>query len=293
MVIMFGLCRQELPVDWMVILVYVVMPGVAVVASVLVREVMSGWLRNVTGDFLRCCRGLVVWEPSKGDMSAMGQGIYALVVDSQPLMREGLTAILKRDPDISIADTATSGEEVVSCARKGRHSVVVINHDPPSLDGIQLAGELGRIGGDDFLPVLLLGTASTRNGDLLEALRRGARGVIDKNQAPELLVGVVRAVSLGVVVIPSPAAPRLASTATAKAVVPDIPDALSSRELEVYRLVVRGYNNREIADSLSLSMATVKSHVHSVYRKLDVRDRVQAVIRSYETGSLRWLSGSL
>ncbi|CAM3726073.1 response regulator transcription factor [Kibdelosporangium persicum] len=215
-----------------------------------------------------------------------GPGIRTLVCDRQPVMREGLAAILGREPGISVAGAARSHDEAVTAARTRHPSVAVISHDPPDLDGFELTGQLGRLDGA-VRPILLLDVPPIADS-VTRFLRAGARAVLDKELAPVMLPATVRAVSSGGVVIAPPEAGRLVDQLEQHPVrTGQLDRLLSEREREVYRYVAQGLSNREIAEAMSLTVATVKSHVHSVARKLDVRDRVQAVILAYETGVIR------
>jgi DNA-binding NarL/FixJ family response regulator len=221
-------------------------------------------------------------------MDAMdSRGIRVFVCDRQPLVCEGLTAILEREPDISVTGAATLYDEAVSAAGQHGSTVVVIGHDPPEFDGIELAKRLAE-GTGGQMPMLLL-DGSSINGNVAQALRAGARGVMCKDQAPGMLAATIRHVSSGAVVVTQPAASHLVTqlVPTEQPGVPDTERCLSSRENEVLRLLARGLNNREIATTLTVSVATVKSHVYSLCRKLDLRDRTHAVILAYETGIVR------
>jgi len=222
-------------------------------------------------------------------MDAMdSREIRVVVCDRQPLVCEGLTAILEREPDIAVSGAATGYDSAVEAVRRHRPSVVVIGHDPPEFDGILLAQRLIQHTGAPF-PTLLLDGASI-NGNVAQALRVGARGVLCKDQASGMLAATIRNVSSGAVVVTQPAANHLLNQLgpTEK---PESPETaagcLSGREKEVLRLVARGLNNREIAGALSVSVPTVKSHLYSLCRKLDLRDRTHAVILAYETGIVR------
>lgn len=223
-------------------------------------------------------------------MDAMAdRRIHVFVCDRQPLVCEGVIAILEREPDFSITGAATSSEEAIAAVRQQRPTVVVVGHDPPVFDGIGLTRELVRLGLGDPACVLLLEAASM-DGMLVRALQGGARGVLCKERAPAMLASTVRSLSAGSVVVGPPGAARLVSQLSG-AGEPELAhiahSRLSGRELQVLELVATGLNNREIAASLSLSVATVKSHLHSLCRKLGLRDRIQAVILAYETGIVR------
>jgi DNA-binding NarL/FixJ family response regulator len=215
--------------------------------------------------------------------------IRVFVCDRQPLVCEGITAVLEREPGIAVTGAATTLEDAIVAVRLQRPAVAVIGHDPPRFDGIELMQTLEGLGLGDVACILLLDD-STLDGSLVRALQVGAHGVLGKEQAPGMLASAVRSLSAGSIVIGPPAVAHLAGH-LARAGRPELArfaeGRLSSREFQVFELAARGLTNRELAASLSLSVTTVKSHLHSVCRKLGLRDRIQVVILAYESGIVR------
>ena len=219
-------------------------------------------------------------------------GIRVIVCDAQPVVREGLQAILARDPDLKVAGQASSGEQAMTVARRLRPSVVIMDHRIPAPDGIEATRQLAGPHVADRMKVLLL-VAEAAEDELVAALQAGARGLLRKDESANTLVQAVHVVAAGGVLLatrPSLTAKlldRLLRNSLTSTRLPPALAALTARELEVLRLVAKGYSNRVIAQALSLCEATVKSHLHHLSRKLDVRDRTQAVVLAYETGLIR------
>lgn len=221
-------------------------------------------------------------------VAAQAKPIRVVVCNRHPLVCEGIAAVLDREPDITVAGAATSPDVAATVAGRHRPSVVVIGHEPPALDGIALAGALNRLSPCQPAPLLLL-EAGSGCDVLAPALACGVRGLLCVEQVHTLLASTIRIVSAGAVMVAATATSRL--TALLAQPEPDLTpragDHLSGRELEVLRLVAAGLNNQEIAVSLSLSVATVKSHLYSVCRKFQLRDRTQAAVLAYQTGIVR------
>jgi DNA-binding NarL/FixJ family response regulator len=208
--------------------------------------------------------------------------IRVLLVDDQALMRGGFRMILEAQPDITVVGEAGDGLEAVEEAQRLSPDVVVMDIRMPRCDGVEATRRLPRH------RVLIL-TTFHHDEYVVEALRAGASGFLLKDATPEELVNAVRVVAAGdallapsvtrqllhhvVARLPGPAPPRDAALGE-----------LTERELEVLRLLARGLSNAEIAASLSVTDATVKTHVSHVLDKLGLRDRVQAVVLAYELG---------
>lgn len=217
------------------------------------------------------------------------QAIPVFVCDRQPLVCEGVTAILEREPDISVVGAATSLEEAIVQVRERRPTVVVVGHDPPHLDALALTRTLDQLDLGEVFPVVLVEFAASQ-GLLVRALQVGARGVLGKEQASVSLASTVRSLARGSVVVGPVVAGHLLQhlSHTVQPHVARLTEGrLSEREFQVLEYAARGLSNREIAEALSLSVATVKSHLHSLSRKLGLRDRVQVVILAYEAGIVR------
>ncbi|KQV77011.1 LuxR family transcriptional regulator [Aeromicrobium sp. Root344] len=203
-----------------------------------------------------------------------------MVVDDEPLIRRGLRAVVDAEPDLEVIGEAVDGTEVVPLARRHRPDVVLMDVRMPRIDGIR-ATEL-LLAAFDQPPHVLVVTTFENDEYVYDALRAGASGFLLKRAGPEQVVEAIRIVARGESLL-FPAAIR--SMARTHVGTPRARRwSLTEREEEVLRLVAQGASNSEIAETLFVTVETVKTHVSNVLAKLGVRDRLQAVIEAYETG---------
>ncbi|MEK2488144.1 response regulator transcription factor [Kitasatospora purpeofusca] len=220
--------------------------------------------------------------------------IRVLLVDDQPLVRRGLSLILSPDPSVEVVGEAEDGEQAVALAHRLRPDVVVMDIRMPVLDGVGATEELSRT-----LPDCKVLALSTFDMDeyVVAALRAGAHGFLPKDVSPEDLGAAIRTVHAGEAVVAPRLLSRLISTyVRAPLDTPPPPAAavtgeLTPREVEVWRLMATGLDNTGIARSMDISHSTVKNHITSIFGKLDVRDRAQAVIAAYESGLITARAG--
>jgi DNA-binding NarL/FixJ family response regulator len=211
-----------------------------------------------------------------------------LLVDDQPLLRTGFRMILSAESDLQVVGEASNGAMAVELARKLKPDVVLMDIRMPGMDGIQATRALAGPGVEEPIKVLMLTTFGL-DEYVVESLRAGASGFLLKDAPPEDLVEAIHVVAAGEALL-APSVTRRLLDRVASKLPPAHEDAipalaeLTERELEVLKLVARGLSNAEIAEKLVLSETTVKTHVSRVLAKLDIRDRVQAVILAYETG---------
>jgi DNA-binding NarL/FixJ family response regulator len=210
--------------------------------------------------------------------------ISVLVVDDERLIRAGFRAILESEPDLRVIGEAADGLDAIDLARKRSPDVVLLDIRMPGMDGLTAAR---RIIAETDSRVLILTTFDV-NEYVFEALRAGASGFLLKDVPPEQLCWAVRSIAAGDALI-DPAVTRrlILRFANAARVGEDVPDRLSEltpRELDVLRLLAQGRSNSEIAAELIVEQSTVKTHVGRILMKLDLRDRVQAVVLAYESG---------
>lgn len=214
--------------------------------------------------------------------------IRVLLVDDQPLLRTGFRMILSAEPNLSIVGEAGDGAAAIETARKLKPDVVLMDIRMPGMDGIQATRALAGPGVEDPIKVLILTTFGL-DEYVVEALRAGASGFLLKDSPPEDLVEAIRIVARGEALLAPSVTRRLLDRVATRlppatdAAIPALAE-LTDREMEVLKLVARGLSNAEIAEKLVVSETTVKTHVSRVLAKLDLRDRVQAVILAYETG---------
>jgi DNA-binding NarL/FixJ family response regulator len=210
--------------------------------------------------------------------------IKVLVVDDQRLVRAGFRVILASEVDLEVVGEAGDGMEALRLNRELRPDVVLMDIRMPNLDGLEAAR---RIIATSSTRVLIL-TTFDADEYVYGALQAGASGFMLKDAPPEQLVAAVRAAAAGNALIDASVTRRFIAQFT-KAVRPAAArpselDQLTSRELDVLRLLTHGLSNSEIAATLIVEETTVKTHVSRILMKLGLRDRVQAVILAYETG---------
>jgi DNA-binding NarL/FixJ family response regulator len=212
-----------------------------------------------------------------------------LIADDQALVRVGLRKILDNEPDINVVGEAGDGQDAVAAARQLQPDVILMDIRMPVLDGIEATR---RIVGDRPAARVLILTTFGLDTYVYEALRAGASGFMLKDAPPEEITAAVRIVARGEALL-APAITRTVIEEFARAPAPTTPvpppavTELTPREREVLDLLARGLSNPEICQQLVISEATAKTHVARILQKLDLRDRVQAVIYAYETGLVR------
>ena len=213
--------------------------------------------------------------------------VGVLIADDQALVRAGFRAILEEQPGIRVVGEAGDGRDAIDLVRRRHPDVVLMDIQMPDIDGLEAARRILAEADARHPVAILMLTTFDLNEYVYDALRAGASGFLLKDVLPEQLIAAVRVVAGGDALIAPTITKRLIEQ-FARAAPPRIPppalQELTPRELEILILVARGMSNGEIADELVLSQATVKTHVKRVLAKLDVRDRVQAVVLAYEAG---------
>ena len=213
--------------------------------------------------------------------------IRVVLVDDQELMRVGFRMVLGAQEDMEIVGEAANGQEAVDLAEELAPDVVLMDVRMPVLDGVEATKLITERG----LAKVLVMTTFDLDEYALSALRNGASGFLLKDTPSVQLVAALRSVASGDAVV-SPSVTRRLLDRFLGAAGGQLRDAsilevLTEREREVLLLIAQGLSNVEIARRLYLSEATVKTHVGRVLAKLDLRDRVQAVVLAYETGLVR------
>jgi DNA-binding NarL/FixJ family response regulator len=211
--------------------------------------------------------------------------IRVLIADDQALVRGGFRLILEAQKDIEVVGEASDGREAVARAAEIRPDVVLMDIRMPELDGLEATRRLLR---RDGAPRVLMLTTFDLDEYVYEAMKAGASGFLLKDVRPEQLAEAVRVVAAGDSLLAPAITQRLIEEFVRRpppgSATPAELSELTERELEVLKLMARGLSNAEIASSLFLSEATVKTHVTHVLTKLKLRDRVQAVVLAYESG---------
>lgn len=217
------------------------------------------------------------------------RGTRVLVVDDQFLIRAGLVGLLRAAPGIEVVGEAGDGAEAVEAAARTRPDVILMDIRMPGMNGIQATEHILAQAPDPAPRVLVL-TTFDLDEYVYGALRAGASGFLLKDSGPERLLAAVAAVSGGDALFAPSVTRRLVEAfarqrgAAGAGEHPAGLNTLTSREVEVLKLIARGLSNHEIADRLYISEATVKTHLNRTMTKLALGSRAQAVVVAYETG---------
>jgi len=209
--------------------------------------------------------------------------IRVLVVDDQSMVRAGLRMLLSGERDIDVVAEASNGREAVSQAARFHPDIVLMDIRMPELDGLEATRRI--LAADESTRVVVL-TTFDLDEYVYEALSAGASGFVLKDDPPEQLIAAVRTVAAGEAIL-SPTVTRRVIRQFARShrqPPPKTVDTLTSRELDVFRLISQGLSNAEIGHQLFISDTTVKTHVTRILQKLELRDRAQAIVLAYQTG---------
>jgi DNA-binding NarL/FixJ family response regulator len=216
----------------------------------------------------------------------MDSDLKVIVADDQALVREGLMTLLQAAPGIEPIAAAVDGAEAVELCARHRPDVVLMDLRMPKLDGVEATRRIRAA--DPEIEVVVL-TTHADEASILDALRAGARGYLTKDAGIAEISRAIQAAAAHQAVLDPLVQSQLLAAATGSApatarVDRTLPDELTPREAEVLSLIARGLSNREIADTLVVSEATVKTHVNHVFAKIGARDRAQAVHYAYTHG---------
>ena len=206
-------------------------------------------------------------------MSSSNNLIRILTVDDHSVLRKGIAALVNAEPDMKLIAEASNGQEAVEMFRSHRPDVTIMDLQMPKMNGTEAILQIQSEFPDARIVVLTTYTGDTQ---VLRALKAGARAYILKGHVHRELLETIRAVHAGQKRIPPDIAAELADHAA--------DDALSPRELDVLRLIAAGNSNKLIADQLSITEATVKSHVANILSKLNANDRAHAVTIGLKRG---------
>ena len=212
--------------------------------------------------------------------------IRVLIVDDQTLVRTGLRMILETEDGIEVVGEAANGKEAIAVARELRPDVILMDIRMPEMDGISATRSLVHDRPDGHCRVLIL-TTFDLDEYVYDALRAGASGFLLKDAPPEELVRAIYVVAAGEALLAPSVTRRLIEDFAAVRVGPGTSSdltALTDREVDVLRQLATGKSDVEIANALFVSETTVKTHISHILTKLELRDRVQAVVVAYESG---------
>lgn len=218
----------------------------------------------------------------------MTDNLRVLIVDDQALVRAGFSMILGAEPDIEVVGEAGNGIEAIAAARELHPDVILMDIRMPEMDGITATRELcAQRSADQECPRVLILTTFDLDDYVYDALRAGASGFLLKDTPPDDLCEAIRVVAAGDALLAPSVTRKLLEEFTRNRRVHQPHRGLgdlTEREEEVLRQLAKGLSNFEIAEALFVSEATVKTHISHILTKLELRDRVQAVVVAYESG---------
>ena len=209
-----------------------------------------------------------------------------LLADDQAMVRAGFRMILEMQGDMEVVGEAGDGAEAIGAVKKLRPDIVLMDIQMPGMDGLEATRRIVQMRDEVNTRVLIL-TTFERDDYIFEALRAGACGFLLKNATPEDLVAGIRVVAEGNALLAPSVTRRVIEKFALKPKPRDYAEYLSrltTREIDIMKLVARGKTNAEIAQGLFIGEATVRTHVSNLLGKLDLRDRVQIVVFAYESG---------
>jgi DNA-binding NarL/FixJ family response regulator len=214
----------------------------------------------------------------------MGQGMTTTLVlaDDHPIILEGLEQLFKRDKDFKVVATCTNGEDAIAAVRKLRPDVLVLDVRMPGGDGLSV---LKRVHDEHLTTRVILLTASMNDDEVLQAMEHGVWGLVLKESAAVSLVDSVRKVTRGDRALDQTLIVRALDRALERqSGAKEATEILSRRETEIVKMVAAGLRNKEIAAKLFIGEGTVKTHLHAIYRKLNVHGRVELTLYAQERG---------
>jgi DNA-binding NarL/FixJ family response regulator len=209
--------------------------------------------------------------------------LSVLVADDQSMVRAGFRMLLSGEEDIEVVAEASNGLEAIDKAARFHPSVILMDIRMPELDGLEATKRI--LAQDNGARILIL-TTFDLDEYVYEALAAGASGFVLKDDPPEQLLAAIRTVAAGEALLSPTVTKRVIKqfTRIPRPTPPKEFYELTAREQEVFRLIANGLSNTEIADELYISDTTVKTHITHILQKLNLRDRVQAVVLAYQTG---------
>jgi two-component system NarL family response regulator len=215
-------------------------------------------------------------DDKKKPSSAKKKRIRILIADDHTVVREGLVSLVKRKSDMVIVAEARNGREAVDLWKEHRPDVALLDLRMPELDGVSAIKEIRELDPNAHIVVL---TTYDGDEDIYRAIKAGAKAYLLKDTARDALVDCVRKVHAGETYLPAPLAAKLAERVSGA--------ALSAREIEVLQRMGAGKSNKEIGAELFISEGTVKSHVKSIFTKLDVVSRTEALATATRRGLIQ------
>ena len=213
-----------------------------------------------------------------------GVAIRLVLADDHPIVLQGLEQLFARQGDFEVVDSCPDADSAMAAVRSLRPDVLVLDLRMPGIGGLDV---LRRIGAEGLACRTVLLTAAIRDDEVVEAVRLGVMGLVLKESSPDTLVDCVRRVHRGESWIEKDTVTRaFRSVLDREAAGREMSEALTSREIEIVKMVARGLRNKAIAEGLSISEGTVKVHLHNIYEKLGVDGRLELVLCAQEKGLL-------
>lgn len=211
----------------------------------------------------------------------MENEIRILICDDHAVVREGLRALITTEPDMTIVGEAADGENAIAAFRELRPDVTLLDMVMPRMDGVEaLKAILSEFPG---ARILIL-TSFSEDEMVFPAIKSGALGYLLKDSSPEELIRAIRAVNRGEASLHPSIARRLIQELSQPTTLPPTQEPLTEREMDVLRLVAKGYSNEEIGDTLVVSERTARGHVSSILSKLHLANRTQAALYALREG---------
>ena len=215
-------------------------------------------------------------DKQKPSLGTKKERIRVLIADDHTIVREGLVSLLKRKSDMIVVAEASHGREAIELWKKHRPDVTLLDLRMPELDGVSAIKEIRQL--DETAAIIVL-TTFDGDEDIYRAIRAGAKAYLLKDTARDALVECVRRVYAGETYLPPLLAAKLAERVSG--------ETLSAREIEVLQRIAAGKSNKEIGAELFISEGTVKTHVKSIFAKLDVVSRTEAVAAATRRGLIQ------
>jgi DNA-binding NarL/FixJ family response regulator len=210
--------------------------------------------------------------------------IRVLITDDHPVVREGLSAMLSREHDIDVVGEAKDGREAVAKVNELMPDIVLMDLRMPEMDGVEAMRQIRKDHSDIQFIVL---TTYSNDEYIFKGIEAGARAYLLKDAPRDELFKAIRAVSRGESLIEPTVAGKVLDRLAELSRQVSKPEVLSEREIEVLTLIARGASNKIIADSLNIGQSTVKTHIQSIFHKLEVNDRTEAVTVAVKKGIMR------
>jgi DNA-binding NarL/FixJ family response regulator len=202
--------------------------------------------------------------------------IQLVLADDHPIVLDGLENLFRLERDFQVVARCVNGEEALAAVRSRRPDVLILDMQLPRKDGLTVLRELHR---EKLATKVVVLAAALEQAEVLEALELGVRGMVLKEQAPQMVVRCVRRVHAGEQWIERHAFGRAMDSLLQRAAGErQVASVLTPREIEIVGMVARGLRNKEVGERLTISEGTVKIHLHNIYRKLELENRVELIL---------------